>query len=453
MAMASSRYGDPVDSHVFISYRHGPDAAYVEHLEGFLLDAGIPVWHDREVVTGDRWESVIKAKIEACSALIVVMTPDADASDWVKREITLAEHLGRPILPLLLQGNGFFRLSNVQFEDVRGGQLPSVRFLTRLRQLSDPAAVATDLSDDRRAMVVSLARRNQIVQYRLVRLLTQLEEAEQDSPRRARLAEAKALASRLRRNDESLLIVVDDESTRRTASGTARLHDVLADQVAARPDRTIEFPRSDRNIEVAERVVHDLGLVFTELLDNAITFSPPESVIRVHASRQGRGACVRIEDDGIGITEDHLARLKATLAGPPVLDAEVVRKMGLAVVARLADRHGMAVELRSAPEQGTTVQVDIPESALAAARSRSPGFLEIPARVVRAGLAAIPREQSDAILADLPEDQVRVILSGRAGEQAEAALDRTRAAGWPLTNDVPAVARPGLRKSGTTSDT
>jgi hypothetical protein len=39
---------------------------------------------------------------------------------------------------------------------------------------------------------------------------------------------------------------------------------------------------------------------------------------------------VRIEDDGIGITEDHLARLKATLAGPPVLDAEVVRKMGAA---------------------------------------------------------------------------------------------------------------------------
>src|SRR5450432_2712983 len=42
---------------------------------------------------------------------------------------------GITILPMLLAGDPFFRLSDVQFEDVQGGQLPSDAFVTRLRGL------------------------------------------------------------------------------------------------------------------------------------------------------------------------------------------------------------------------------------------------------------------------------------------------------------------------------
>jgi hypothetical protein len=71
------------------------------------------------------------------------MTPDADESDWVTREIDQAEHRCKPIFPLLLKGNRFFRLANLQFEDVTGGRLPSDRYLARLRQAVDPGATAT----------------------------------------------------------------------------------------------------------------------------------------------------------------------------------------------------------------------------------------------------------------------------------------------------------------------
>jgi hypothetical protein len=126
----------PLVSCIFISYSHGPDGAYVERLAAYLTNTGVPVWYDREIISGDRWESVIQSQIAACAAFIVVMTPDAEASSWVKREIARAEELGKVIVPLLLIGRPFFRLSDIQFEDVTGGRLPGPLFVDRLRALA-----------------------------------------------------------------------------------------------------------------------------------------------------------------------------------------------------------------------------------------------------------------------------------------------------------------------------
>jgi hypothetical protein len=161
--MTPPRYGYGVDGYVFISYRHGDDVAYVKRLTEFLVDAAVRVWHDHDVVTGDRWEQVIKTKIEDCSAFIVVMTPGADESDWVKREINYAERLGRPILPLLLEGNGFFRLNNYQAEDVRQGQLPTQPFVNRLKQLVAPQRNPAEDADHRGDIAATLACRTGIV--------------------------------------------------------------------------------------------------------------------------------------------------------------------------------------------------------------------------------------------------------------------------------------------------
>ena len=65
--------------------------------------------------------------------MIVVMTPEADSSGWVAREINLAHQHRIPILSLLLRGERFFSLNDLQEEDVRGGALPSSRFLNDLR--------------------------------------------------------------------------------------------------------------------------------------------------------------------------------------------------------------------------------------------------------------------------------------------------------------------------------
>ena len=64
----------------------------------------------------------------------MVMTPDAEHSEWVEREISRAEEMGKPILPLLLKGRPFFGLGHLHYEDVTGGQMPTGRWVEDLRK-------------------------------------------------------------------------------------------------------------------------------------------------------------------------------------------------------------------------------------------------------------------------------------------------------------------------------
>src|SRR5262245_60489378 len=100
-------------------------------LAAHLAAAGLEVWYDYELASGDRWQHVIRDQINDSAAFVVVMTPEAEQSVWVEREIIHAEEHGTPIFPLLLRGQRFFRLNNLQFEQVTNGRLPDGRFLDR----------------------------------------------------------------------------------------------------------------------------------------------------------------------------------------------------------------------------------------------------------------------------------------------------------------------------------
>src|SRR5262249_19237224 len=152
-----------------------------------------------------------------------------------------------------------------------------------------------------------------------------MEFREPDSTRRAQLAEIKHLANHLRRQDERLLIVVDDESARRAGQETGKLHEILTAQAEPRPYRRIEFPPPDRDVDITEPAVYDVGLVVGELLDNAIAFAPPREAITVEARRRAGGVTILINDAGIGIKPEHLERLNQRLTHPPIVDAEVLR--------------------------------------------------------------------------------------------------------------------------------
>ncbi|AGZ40707.1 toll/interleukin-1 receptor domain-containing protein [Actinoplanes friuliensis] len=120
--------------HVFICYRHdGSSANYVERLAGYLATHIIPCWYDREVVSGDRWSKVLRQQVDTCAAMIVVMTPAAEESEWIEREISRAQQQGKPVMPLLLSGQVFFRLSDLHYENVTAGRMPSESYLAALR--------------------------------------------------------------------------------------------------------------------------------------------------------------------------------------------------------------------------------------------------------------------------------------------------------------------------------
>jgi len=123
-----------MSDHVFISYSR-EDRAYVRRLADDLRGNGFEVWMDKRIECGDRWwQEVVKA-VHACAALVVVMTPDAERSEWVEKEIMLAQREGKPILPLLLRGKEFSLLIDRQRVDVTGDRLPPQAFYQRLRRV------------------------------------------------------------------------------------------------------------------------------------------------------------------------------------------------------------------------------------------------------------------------------------------------------------------------------
>jgi hypothetical protein len=137
-----------VTRYVFISYSHHDAQPYVDRLAAHLLQNGVNVWYDKEIITGDRWVQVIEQKLSAAAALIVIMTPAGSQSRWVGRELDKAEELDLPIFPLLIAGTPFFRLSDLQRIDARAGNLPGEPFVGQLRRLLRSPAIHPTISND-----------------------------------------------------------------------------------------------------------------------------------------------------------------------------------------------------------------------------------------------------------------------------------------------------------------
>ncbi|GIE99925.1 FxSxx-COOH system tetratricopeptide repeat protein [Paractinoplanes rishiriensis] len=134
-----------MSGHVFISYSRR-DREYVTGLADHLTRAGVRVWLDTdELAVGDRWEHVVRDRVDDCAAMIVVMSPAAEASPHVGNELQRARDQGKPILPVLLAGTAFFALGTSNYFDARAGQLPDRRFVDRLGGVAVPDGGARSL--------------------------------------------------------------------------------------------------------------------------------------------------------------------------------------------------------------------------------------------------------------------------------------------------------------------
>ncbi|MDG4779135.1 nitrate- and nitrite sensing domain-containing protein [Micromonospora sp. WMMD961] len=232
--------------------------------------------------------------------------------------------------------------------------------LEAVRTAAEQAALRASVA----TMFVNLARRSQILVDRLIGHLDRLERGEEDPDRLAELFQLDHLATRMRRNDENLLVLAGADSTRVQREPAALIDVLRAAQSEVEHYTRIEFGVIDRDIEVAAHAVNDLVHLVAELFDNATAFSPPDSQVMVEARRVGDRSSLYVEDRGIGISADQLHDLNERLATPPQVDVAVSRMMGLVVVARLASRHGVRVELRPGSDRGTVAEVTLPTSVL-----------------------------------------------------------------------------------------
>jgi hypothetical protein len=120
--------------HVFISYSQG-DSEYAHRLQAALQGRGFEVWIDDRIDYGARWPLVIEESVDACAALILLMSPRAKGSTWVQNELARAQAKGKAVFPLLLEGDCWAAVQATQYVDVREGDLPPERFYLQLGQI------------------------------------------------------------------------------------------------------------------------------------------------------------------------------------------------------------------------------------------------------------------------------------------------------------------------------
>ncbi|MFF1696955.1 nitrate- and nitrite sensing domain-containing protein [Streptomyces sp. NPDC058257] len=212
------------------------------------------------------------------------------------------------------------------------------------------------------AIFTNLSQRNQSLIEGQLTLITDLENNEADPDQLESLFRLDHLATRMRRNGENLLVLSGEEPGRRWDQPVP-----LVDVLRAASSEVEQYERIELSgvpeAEIHGLAVTDLVHLLAELLENATTFSSPQTKVRVTATRLPDGRImVEIHDKGIGLTAEDFADINHKLANPPTVDAAISQRMGLFVVGRLSDRHGIRVQLRPSGEQaGTTSLVMLPD--------------------------------------------------------------------------------------------
>ncbi|SCK42637.1 Signal transduction histidine kinase [Streptomyces sp. WMMB 714] len=206
---------------------------------------------------------------------------------------------------------------------------------------------------------VNLARRNQVLLHRQLTLLDHMERRTEDSDELADLFRLDHLTTRMRRHAEGLVILSGAAPSRQWRKPVQLMDVVRAAVAEVEAYERIEVRRLAR-LAVDGGSVADLTHLIAELLENATVFSPPHTAVQVLGERVANGFTLEIHDRGLGMAADALLEANLRLAETPEFELSDTDRLGLFVVARLAQRQGVRVSLQPSPYGGTTAVVLIP---------------------------------------------------------------------------------------------
>jgi signal transduction histidine kinase len=303
------------------------------------------------------------------------------------------------------------------------------------------AAAAQSAAGERRLrdglgqVIVSMARRNQSLLQRQLRLIDALEQKASDPAALADLFSLDHLTTRMRRHAESLTILSGSAPARSWREPIAVI-DVIRGAMAEVEDYQRVTVLTHTDDAVSGSAAADMIHLLAELLENAAMFSPSGTPVEVRASRVANGFAVEIDDRGLGIEPEQLAGINEQLAVPPDFDLASTDRLGLFVAAKLAARYGVKVALRPSPYGGTTAIVLMPASIMVPASEKAADFPP----EVRPGASRPPSLDLDL------GSSGALALVGRPGAPpaevlAPAAPERPTAPEWP-TAPRPATAAP-----------
>lgn len=227
---------------------------------------------------------------------------------------------------------------------------------TTIKVAREQAALRGSIAE----MFVNVARRDQVLLNRQLAFLDDLERSEEDAGTLSNLFRLDHLATRMRRNAESLLVLAGIDSGRRVRQP------MPASDVIRTASSEIElYDRVRLNLVVDPLMLGHNALnaahLLAELLENATMFSEPHTPVEVTTGRDEHFVYVTVRDHGLGMTPDEIAEANRKVATHAASDVVGAQRLGLFVVGRLSDRLGAKVRFSAGgDDQGTEVVVSFP---------------------------------------------------------------------------------------------
>ncbi|HMA46517.1 MAG TPA: ATP-binding protein, partial [Frankiaceae bacterium] len=302
---------------------------------------------------------------------------------------------------------------------------------------------------------VSLGRRNQNLVARQLRFIDQTEKSETNPALLSSLFRLDYLATRMRRNAESLLVLAGVEPPRKWKQAVPLVDVVRGSFGEVEGYERVQLGVMERAV-IPGKAIADVSHLLAELIENALRFSPPDSPVTVAGVMADDGYVLAIRDQGMGMAPRDLAAANARLRESGRFAEAPTAYLGMFVVARLAARYGIEVDLDSEGGDGLTAFVRFPAAMVRAQGADTPSAERDRWRheaFVRAAAGAAddrsgpPPVASPAAGAAAPPPPVPV---------ADPAPDLSDAPPWPRPGAAPGAAAPpaytraGLRRRQST---
>lgn len=189
--------------------------------------------------------------------------------------------------------------------------------------------------------------------YRLDRLVTDISEA----------SRVDAQLSRARFEVIDLGLMIDAMLASRSARRSTE----------SEPQADIAFARPRINVACVMGEGHRLERVLNNLIDNALSFTPPDGLVRISATRVGNDVVIRVEDDGPGIPEEQrdIIFRRFHSIRPEAEEFGKHSGLGLAIARTIIEGHQGTIEARDRDDgqPGACFEVRLPSANCPAAPS------------------------------------------------------------------------------------
>ncbi|GAA4707163.1 sensor histidine kinase [Phytohabitans rumicis] len=233
---------------------------------------------------------------------------------------------------------------------------------TAVQAAVDEATLRRGFND----VFLNIARRSQALLHRQLALLDKMERRSNDPDELEDLFRVDHLATRMRRHAEDLVILAGAAPGRGWRNPVNAI-DVIRGAVSEVEDYARVSVVKMEPAAIAGRAVGDVIHLLAELIENATSFSPPETRVLITGLSVPNGYAIEIEDRGLGMPADAIGEANRKLSRPPDFDPANSARLGLFVVAQLGARHGMRIQLRASPYGGVTAVVLVPPDLIAPA--------------------------------------------------------------------------------------